>query len=110
MRKESTRRAPESRVHYENLEEWVRGQVQRLIQELLEEITEFLGRARSARRSALDRHPGYRNGYGKRRRLTLGSGKVEVHRPRVRNNRGAIREPSAPPLRATDQQGPRADP
>jgi len=86
MRKESTRSAPESRVHWEHLEEWVRGQVQRLIQELLEEeITEFLGRTRSARRSALDSYPGYRNGYGRRRRLTLGSGTVELRRPRVRD-------------------------
>lgn len=86
MRKESTRSAPESRVYWEDLEEWVRGQVQRLIQELLEEeITEFLGRTKSARRSALDSLPGYRNGYSKGRRLTLGSGTVEVRRPRVRN-------------------------
>ena len=86
MRKESTGSTVESRVHWEELEEWVRGQVQRLIQELLEdEMMEFLGRARSARRSALDSDPGYRNGYGKLRRLTLGSGTVEVGRPRVRN-------------------------
>ena len=55
MRKESTRSPSESRAHWEDLEEWVRGQIQGLIQELLEEeITELLGRAKSARRSTLD--------------------------------------------------------
>ncbi len=52
---------------------------------LEEEVTEFLGRAKSVRRSALDATPGYRNGYGKPRRLTLGSGTIQVRRPRVRN-------------------------
>ena len=40
------------------MEDWVRGQVQELIQELLEEeVTEFLGRAESARRSESDWTP-----------------------------------------------------
>ena len=70
----------------EDLEEWVLGQIQGLIQELLEEeITELLGRAKSARGSTLDGAPGYRNGYGKPRRLTLSSGTIQVRRPRVRN-------------------------
>ena len=79
MRKESTRSPSESRAHWEDLEEWVRGQIQGLIQELLEEeITELLGRAKSARGSTLDGAPGYRNGYGKPRRLTLSSGTIQV--------------------------------
>ena len=46
MRKESTGSRSESRPEWEQLEDWVRSQVQRLIQELLEEeVTEFLGRA-----------------------------------------------------------------
>jgi len=86
MRKENIGNAEESRVHWEHLEEWVRGQIQRLIQELLEEeVTQFLGRARWTRRSPLDGGIGYRNGYGKVRRLTLGAGTVDVRRPRVRN-------------------------
>ena len=86
MRKESTRSPSESRAHWEDLEEWVRGQIQGLIQELLEEeTTELLGRAKSARRSTLGGAPGYRNGYGKPRRLTLSSGTIRVRRPRVRN-------------------------
>ena len=58
MRKESSRSPSESRAHWEDLEEWVRGQIQGLIQELLEEeITELLGRAKSARGSTLDGAP-----------------------------------------------------
>ena len=38
---------PASRPEWEHLEEWLRGQMQGLIQDLLEqEVTEFLGRAR----------------------------------------------------------------
>ena len=41
----STRSRSESRPEWEQLEDWVRSQVQRLIQELLEEeVTEFLGK------------------------------------------------------------------
>lgn len=86
MRKETIGNAGESRVQWEHLEEWVRQQIQRLIQELLEEeVTQFLGRGRWRRRSPMDGGIGYRNGYGKPRRLTLGTGTVDVRRPRVRN-------------------------
>ncbi len=86
MRKENINSPAESRVGWDHLEEWVRGQIQGLIQDLLEEeITEFLGRVRSARRSSLDGVPGYRNGHSKPRRLTLSSGTIQVRRPRVRN-------------------------
>jgi len=55
------------------------------LQELLEaEMDELLGRAKSERRKAVDAPPGYRNGYGKPRRLTLSNGTVTVRRPRVR--------------------------
>lgn len=68
------------------MEQWVRVQVQRLVEDMLqEEVTEFLGRARSARRRPLDEGPGYRNGYGKPRSLTLGAGTIQVRRPRIRN-------------------------
>ena len=47
MSKESIGSRSESRPEWEHLEDWVRGQVRRLIQDLLEqEVTEFLGRAR----------------------------------------------------------------
>ncbi len=47
-------------------------------------MTAQLGRGRSQRRAAVDAVPGYRNGFGKPRRLTLSCGALEVRRPRVR--------------------------
>ncbi|TLN08537.1 IS256 family transposase, partial [bacterium] len=71
---------------WEELEGWVRVKVQQFVQSVLEEeVTEFLGRSRSERRVAVDAETGYRNGYGKPRRLTLSCGTVEVRRPRVRD-------------------------
>ena len=62
------------------------GQVQGLIQHVLEEeVTEFLGRAKSARRSGSDSDSGYRNGHSRSRKLTLSSGTIRVRRPRVRD-------------------------
>ena len=90
MGKKSTGSGSESRPEWDQLEDWVRGQVQELIQELIqelleEEVTEFLGRAKSARRSESDSGAGYRNGYGRPRRLTLSSGTIQLRRPRVRD-------------------------
>ena len=77
---------PASRPEWEHLEEWLRGQMQGLIQDLLEqEVTEFLGRARSVRRSESDNDVGYRNGYAPPRRLTLSSGTIRIRRPRIRD-------------------------
>ena len=77
---------PASRPEWEHLEEWLRGQMQGLIQELLEqEVTEFLGRARPVRRSESDNDAGYRNGYAPPRRLTLSSGTIRIRRPRIRD-------------------------
>ena len=47
--------------------------------------TQFLGRARSIRRSESDNDAGYRNGYAPPRRLTMSSGTIRVRRPRVRD-------------------------
>jgi putative transposase len=77
---------PKASRTWERLEDFVREHVQRFIQALLEEeVTELLGRRKSARREAVDAAPGYRNGYGKPRRLTLTSGTITVRRPRVRD-------------------------
>jgi putative transposase len=79
---------PESKASstWERLEEFAREHVQQFIQALLEEeVTELLGRTKSARREDVDAEPGYRNGYGKPRRLTLTSGTITVRRPRVRD-------------------------
>ena len=78
--------APKASGTWEHLEDFVRVQVQQFIQALLEEeVTELLGRTKSARREAVDAAPGYRNGYGKPRRLTLTNGTITVRRPRVRD-------------------------
>jgi transposase-like protein len=88
IREDTAQEARSSKVVWESLESFVRGEVQQFIQALLEEeVTELLGRARSERRSNSERTksaPVYRNGYGKPRRLCLTSGTVEVRRPRVR--------------------------
>jgi transposase-like protein len=71
---------------WETLEPFMRSRIQTTLQELLEEeLTAFLGRGRSERRAAVDALPGYRNGYGKPRKLGLSCGTIEVRRPRVRN-------------------------
>jgi putative transposase len=72
-------------VTWETLEAAVRQKAQAFIQRILdEEVTELLGREKSQRRRAVDRPGGYRNGHGKPRALTLGSGTIQVCRPRVR--------------------------
>src|SRR5215467_6424577 len=71
---------------WEHLEDFVREHIQQFIQALLEEeVTELLGRTKSARREAVDATPGYRSGSGRPRRLTLTSGTIIVRRPRVRD-------------------------
>ena len=70
---------------WDTIEEFVRLQVQGLIQSVLEEeVTALLGRARHERRAPVDAPPGHRNGHGKPRRLCLKTGTVTVRRPRVR--------------------------
>ena len=86
MSNENTEHGMGSRPEWDHLEDWLRGQVQGLIQHVLEEeVTEFLGRARSARRSGSDSDSGYRNGHSRSRKLTLSSGTIRVRRPRVRD-------------------------
>src|SRR2546426_3515910 len=85
-KRKPTTPVPKASSTWERLEEFAREHVQRFIQALLEEeVTELLGRTKSARREAVDTTPGYRNGYGKPRRLTLTSGTITVRRPRVRD-------------------------
>lgn len=70
---------------YETLEPWARVNMQMFLQQILEEeITELLGRRRSERRAPVDAPVGYRNGFGKTRRMAFTSGTVTVRRPRVR--------------------------
>ncbi len=71
---------------YQRLEEFARGKIREYLQHLLEqEVTEWLGREKSERKSSPLEQPGYRNGYGKRRRFTMSLGTIEIYRPRVRN-------------------------
>ncbi len=89
MEKVNSRDQGQSRVTWDHLEGWVRGKVQELIQTILEEeVTDLLGRRRSERREQVDSLPGYRNGHGKERNLTLSSGTVSLRRPRVRGIEG----------------------
>jgi putative transposase len=84
MGKGSTREQDPSRVTWDQLEGWIREKVQELIQTILEEeVIELLGRRRSERREQVDSPPGYRNGYGKERNLTLSCGTITLRRPRV---------------------------
>ena len=70
---------------FATLEEWTRSQVQELMQSVLEEeVTHTLGRVRYERQAPMDAPSGYRNGYGKPRKLSFTSGTIEVKRPRVR--------------------------
>jgi len=87
MSKHTTEGSLSASPTWEGLEEWVRGKVQEFIQDLLEqEVTGLLGRARYQRRAVavVDGVRGYRNGYGKPRKLTLGIGTITICRPRVR--------------------------
>ena len=84
MDQEAMKEPAASTPVWDELEEWTRGRIQEWMQQLLvEEVTEFLGRAKHQRRG-VDMQ-GYRNGYGKPRRLTMRSGTVTVRRPRLRD-------------------------
>lgn len=87
MKQKTIAAEPASRVCYETMEAHARSAIQRWLQELLEEeVSEFLGRAKSHRRAALEEpRVGYRNGYGKPRNVAMTSGTITVRRPRVRN-------------------------
>jgi transposase-like protein len=70
---------------WDQLEAFARDRIQGWLQSLLEEeVTTWLGRPKSARRAAVDAPAGYRNGYGKPRKLALTCGTITVRRPRVR--------------------------
>jgi len=85
MKQKTTTEQPASTVCYEMIETRARERIQSWLQDLLEEeVTEFLGRAKSQRRCE-DHVVGYRHGYGKPRRIALSSGTVSVRRPRLRN-------------------------
>ena len=64
MSKKNIDRSVESRVCFEQLEEWVREQIQFYVQELLEdEVTQLLGRRKNERRREVDAPGGYRDAH-----------------------------------------------
>ena len=94
-----------ARIRPECLEDWLRPGAGTDPAVLEEEVTEFLGRAKSAS-GRVQTGSGYRNGHSRSRKLTLSSG-TRVRRPRVRDteerfdagcyrcsSRGADRSPS----------------
>ena len=76
----------QSRYGFDHLEYWIRGKIQYWVQELLEyEVSGLVGRSRYERRGEIAAPSGYRNGYGKERRVTLSCGTIRVRRPRMRD-------------------------
>lgn len=85
MKEKNTSTESASTVCYETIEANARRRIQKWLQDLLEtEVTEFLGRGKSQRRQE-EAVSGYRNGYGKPRRIALTAGTITVRRPRMRN-------------------------
>ncbi|HYM80679.1 MAG TPA: IS256 family transposase [Candidatus Limnocylindria bacterium] len=71
---------------WDTLEEFLRSHIQATMQRVLEEeLTAVLGRRKCERRAGVDPAPGYRNGYGKPRKLTLACGTIQLRRPRARD-------------------------
>jgi transposase-like protein len=66
-----------------SLDEIAREGALRMLKDALEaEVSEFLGRGRYQRTFEFN---GYRNGYGKKRKVAVGSGTMELQAPRVRD-------------------------
>jgi hypothetical protein len=76
---------PVSSPTWETLKDLARLKIQELLQPLREEeVTALLGRRRSERRAEVDAPGGYRNGYGKPRKLSMQAGTLTLRRPRLR--------------------------
>ena len=77
MREKHSEENESKGMFYEGLEEFAREKIREHLQDLLEqEVTEWLGWEKSVRKGNALEQPGYRNGYGKRRRFTLSLGTV----------------------------------
>ena len=67
-----------------NLDEIAREGARRMLMSVLEvEVEDFLGRKRYERQAG---SVGYRNGYGKKRKVAIGSGTMNIRAPRVRKS------------------------
>ena len=97
MEKSSISEGMRSSRTYEMLEAMVREKVQGFIQGILEEeVSEFFGRGKSERKESVDGVLGYRNGYGRTRRLSLQGGTITIRRPRVRGTEERFRSKVLP--------------
>lgn len=87
MKEKNTSTESASTVCYETMEAHARSRIQSWLQDLLEaEVTEFLGRGKSQRQAQFaPARMGYRNGYGKPRRVALTAHTITLRRPRMRN-------------------------
>src|SRR5947199_10249480 len=73
--KKSTESVAASSPTWETLESFARQSMQQFLQRMLEEeVDGVLGRARYERRHGVDAVPGYCNGFGQPRRLSLSNG------------------------------------
>jgi transposase-like protein len=85
VEKKSASQGSESIVTWESVEEFARSQIQGWFQDVLEEeVTLLLGREHYERGPSVDATPGWRNGYGKPRRVSMMAGTITVRRPGVR--------------------------
>jgi putative transposase len=85
VREKSTEGVAASSPTWATLEAFARQGIQQLLQRMLEEeVDGLLARARYERRVGVDAADGYRNGFGKPRRLSLSNGTITLRRPRVR--------------------------
>ena len=85
MAKKTTESVAASSPTWATLEGFARQSMQQLLQRMLEEeVDGLLARGRYERRVAVDAPVGYRNGFGKPRRLSLSNGTITLRRPRVR--------------------------
>ena len=81
VKEQSTEERRESSVTWASLEAFAREQIRTWLQRLLDaEVEGLVGRPRYGRRAGVDTAAGYRNGYGKPRRVTLSVGTIAVRR------------------------------
>ena len=92
-------------LFYAELEQFAREKIRGHLQDLLEqEVSEWLGREKSERKVKADEQPGYRNGYGRPRRLTMSLGTLEIQRPRVRDLSERFKSKVLPMFRRQTQE------
>jgi transposase-like protein len=107
VEKKTTEGTTESSPTWTTLEAFARKGIQELLQRVLQEgVTELLGREKSGRKAPVDARAGYRNGYGKPRRLSMLAGTITVRRPRVRGLDGRFESRILPLFKCrTEQMG-----